>query len=130
MPHGGTRPNSGPKKGATYKKTLEKQEHERQLRARIAADVDEFYQALKLAATGVTHLMARDKDGTWKEVTDPSIMLKCLNCGPEFYRLSARNPDVRALVNLFDRLCGTATQAVAVSGPDGGPLTIVIKKPW
>jgi hypothetical protein len=24
--------------------------------------------------------------------------------------LSARNPDVRALINLFDRLCGSATQ--------------------
>jgi hypothetical protein len=130
MPRGGPRPNSGPKKGAIYKKTLEKQEYERQLRARIAADVDVFYDALKQAATGVTHLMARDKDGTWKEVTDPRIMLKCLNSGPEFYRLSARNPDVRALVNLFDRLCGSPTQAVAVSGPEGSPLEIVIKKPW
>jgi hypothetical protein len=27
-----------------------------------------------------------------------------------FYRLSARNPDVRALINLFDRLCRSATQ--------------------
>jgi hypothetical protein len=57
MAHGGARPGSGPKKGAIYKKTLEKQEHERQLRARIAEDVDEYYQALKLAATGVTHLI-------------------------------------------------------------------------
>jgi len=29
--------------------------------------------------------------------------------GESVYRLSARNPDVRALVNLFDRLCGSAT---------------------
>jgi len=130
MGHGGKRSGSGSKKGSVYKKTLEKQEHERQLRDRIGRDVDEYYEALKLAATGVTHLMAKDKDGTWKEVTDPAIMQKCLNCGPEFYRLSARNPDVRALINLFDRLCGSATQAIAVSGADGQPLEIVIKKPW
>ena len=80
------------------------------MRARIARDQDEFYEALKLAATGVTHLMAKDKDGTSKEVTDPAVMLKVLNSGHSFYRLSARNPDVRALVNLFDRLCGSATQ--------------------
>ena len=30
--------------------------------------------------------------------------------GESFYQLSARNPDVRALINLFDRLCGSATQ--------------------
>src|SRR5215831_16075349 len=110
MGHGGQRNGSGSKKGSVYKKTLEKQEHERQLRARIAADVDEFYDALKLSATGVTHLMAKDKDGTWKEVTDPAVMARCLNSGESFYRLSARNPDVRALINLFDRLCGSASQ--------------------
>jgi len=80
------------------------------LRARIAHDVDKFYNALKQAATGVTHLMAKDKDGTWKEVTDPAVMARCLNSGESFYRLTARNSDVRALVNLFDRLCGSATQ--------------------
>jgi len=81
-----------------------------QMRARIARDVDAYYEAMKQAATGVTHMMAKDKDGTWKEVTDPAVMARCLNSGESFYRLTARNPDVRALVNLFDRLCGSATQ--------------------
>src|SRR5215470_12585825 len=108
--HGGRRPGAGRPKGSKDPHTLEKQEYERQLRARIARDQNEFYEALKLAATGVTHLMAKDKDGTSKEVTDPAVMLKVLNSGELFYRLSARNPDVRALVNLFDRLCGSATQ--------------------
>jgi hypothetical protein len=103
-------PVLAPRRGAVYKKTLEKQEQERQLRARIAEDVDEYYAALKLAAVGVVHMMARDEDGKWKEITDPAVMARCLNSGESFYRLSARNPDVRALVNLFDRLCGSATQ--------------------
>ena len=81
-----------------------------QMRARIARDVDAYYEAMKQAATGVTHMMAKDKDGTWKEVTDPAVMARCLNSGESFYRLTARNPDVRALVNPFDRLCGSATQ--------------------
>jgi hypothetical protein len=90
-------------------KTLEKQEHERQLLARIAADIDEYYEAMKQAAVGATHLIAGDADGTWKEVTDPQAMVACLNNGKSYYRLSARNPDVRALINLLDRLCGSAT---------------------
>ncbi len=56
--------------------------------------------------------MARDEDGTWKEVTNPTIMEKVLNSGETFYRLTARNPGVRALINLSDRLCGSATQAI------------------
>ena len=126
MGHGGKRSGSGSKKGSVYKKTLEKQEQERQLRARIAEDVDEFYEALKLAATGVTHMMAKDRDGTWKEITDPAVMARCLNSGESFYRLSARNPDVRALVNLFDRLCGSATQQSQVQVNGGLTLEELI----
>jgi hypothetical protein len=48
-------------------KTLEKQEHERQLRARIAEDIDEYYDAMKQAAIGITHLIARDADGTGRK---------------------------------------------------------------
>src|SRR5262249_14283590 len=59
----------------------------------LRRDHVEFYEALKLAATGVTHLMAKDKDGTWARVTDPEVMVKVLNSGESFYRLSARNPD-------------------------------------
>src|SRR5215471_350804 len=108
--HGGRRSGAGRPKGAKDPHTLEKQEQERQLRARIAEDVDEYYAALKLAATGVTHMMAKDRDGTWKEITDPAVMARCLNSGESFYRLSARNPDVRALIHLFDRLCGSVNQ--------------------
>ena len=47
------------------------------------------------AARGVSHLMVRDRDGTWTEVTDPVIMAKVLNSGERFYRIYARNPDVK-----------------------------------
>jgi hypothetical protein len=107
---GGLRPGAGRPKGSKDPHTLEKQEYELQLRARIAQDVDEFYNALKLAAVGITHMMAKNRDGMWQEVTDPAVMARCLNSGESFYQLSARNPDVRALINLFDRLAGTATQ--------------------
>jgi hypothetical protein len=46
-------------------------------------------------------MFARDTDVTWKEVTDRGAMARVLNSGETFYRLSARNPDVRALINLF-----------------------------
>jgi len=52
MGHGGPRPGAGRKKGVPAAKTLEKQEHERQPRARIARDLDEYYDAMKQAAIG------------------------------------------------------------------------------
>ena len=70
--HGGHRPGAGRPKGSKDPHTLEKQEYELQLRARIAQDVDKFYNALKLAATGVCHMMAKNRDGMWQEVTDPA----------------------------------------------------------
>jgi hypothetical protein len=42
------------------------------------------------------------------------MIVRVLNSGESFYRLSARNSDVRALVNLLDRLCGSATQQTHV----------------
>ena len=101
-----------------------------QMRARIARDVDAYYEAMKQAATGVTHMMAKDKDGTWKEVTDPAVMARCLNSGESFYRLTARNPDVRALVNLFDRLCGSATQQSQVQVESRVTLKDLIVASW
>ena len=64
------------------------------------------------AEAGVSHLMARDPDGTWTEVTDPVIMAKVLNSGETFYRIYARNPDVKALKDIFDRVFGTPNQQV------------------
>ena len=78
----------------------------------LAAEVTPLAEALLSAAKGVCHLMAKNRDGTWTEVTDPIIMAKVLNSGETFYRLHARNPDVRALKDIFDRLFGTPTQQV------------------
>jgi hypothetical protein len=128
--HGGHRPGAGRPKGSKDPHTLEKQEYELQMRARIARDVDAYYEAMKQAATGVTHMMAKDKDGMWKEVTDPAVMARCLNSGESFYQLSARNPDVRALINLFDRLCGSATQQSQVQVESQVTLKDLIVASW
>ena len=101
-----------------------------QMRARIARDVDAYYEAMKQAATGVTHMTAKDKDGTWKEVTDPAVMARRLNSDESFYRLTARNPDVRALINLFDRLCGSATQQSQVQVESQVTLKDLIIGSW
>lgn len=109
----------GKRKGYKFPATLEKEAHEAIMRARIAADANELYDSMVLAAKGVTHLMARDERGQYKEVTDPAVMAKVLSSGESFYQLSARNPDVRALIDMFNRLCGIPApqkQQIELSG--------------
>ena len=112
-------PGSGKPKGYKHEKTKEREIHNEMMRAALAEDFPDLYQALMQAAKGITHLMAREKDGTWKEVTDPKVMARVLNSGESFYRLTARNPDVNALRDCFNRLCGMPVapkQQVEVSG--------------
>src|SRR5262245_46512589 len=97
-----------------HRSTIEREELLRQFRARVAAEFPQLTDALFTAARGVTHLMAKDRDGTWTEVTDPHQMLRVLNSGEQFYKLSARNPEIRALKEIFDRTFGLPKQELDV----------------
>jgi len=82
-------------------------------------------------AKGVQHMMAKDsKTGQWIQVTDPAVMLACLNSGESFYKIVAQNPNVQAQKDIFDRLMDQPARQIDIAGPDGAPLEIVVKKPW
>ena len=115
----------GRPKGSLAIETLDKMEMLRQFRARVSQEFGPLMDAQMAAAKGVSHMMARDKSGKWIQVTDPEIMAKVLNSGETFYKIHAQNPDVRALKDIFDRLWGTPTQSVEVSGKDGDPLIVM-----
>lgn len=125
MPSGGRRPGAGKPKGYKHEKTLDKLEMLNLFRQRVKQEFGPLLDAQMAAAQGVSHMMARDKSGKWIQVTDPEIMAKVLNSGETFYKIHAQNPDVRALKDIFDRLWGTPTQSVEVSGKDGDPLIVM-----
>lgn len=117
--NGGRRPGAGRPKGARSQSTIEKEAWNERIRARIAARADDFFEAQAQLALGVVHLLAKDKDGQFVQVTDPEVMVRVLNSGETFYRLAARNPDGNVLRDLFNRLCGVPApqkQQVEVSG--------------
>jgi len=124
MGHGGKRPGAGAKKGVPQPRTLEKMELQRQFREEATRRFSDVIQAQISLALGVDHLVARERNGKWTRVTDPDVMVKVLNSGESFYRIYAQNPDARALKDLLDRLLGSPTQAVEISGPDGGAVEI------
>lgn len=108
----------GRKKGSKNKATIEKLELKRIFEQRIAEEFGPLVDAHLEAAKGVSHMMAKDKAGKWIEVTDPATMAKVLNSGEAFYRISARNPDIRALKELWDRTWGAPTQGVDLTVTD------------
>lgn len=115
----------GPKRGVKYTKTLEKLEMERLFRQRVSERFAELIDAQFDAAKGVSHMMAKGRDGKWIEVTDAGLMLKCLNSGESFYKITAHNPNVFALKDIFDRMMGMPVKAVELTGKDGDPLRII-----
>jgi hypothetical protein len=119
MAKGGKRPGAGAKKGKPQKRTIEKMELERQFRERIGEQLAPLAEALIRSALGVEHLQAKDKHGQWTSVTDPRIMALVLNGPEEHRRISAKDPDVRAIKECLDRLFGQPKQHLEVE--DVGP---------
>lgn len=108
--HGGKRAGSGMKKGQKTAKVRAKEIEEELFREFLKTHSQDYYTALQAVATGVMHMMGRNPDGTWTQVTDPEVMVKCLNAGESFYRLVAQKPDTNALLAIFNRLCGVPAQ--------------------
>lgn len=72
-------------------------------------------QSYLQAAKGAHVMFARTSGNEWVRVTDPATMERLLNSGESFYRFEQSKPDVRALVDAFDRLFGKPTQSVDVT---------------
>ncbi len=85
---------------------LWKEEVGRQFPALVAAQLN--------AATGITHMQARDQDGRWTTVTDPEEMNERLNAGEQCYRLTAVAPSAPILKDIMDRLFGQSRQMIDV----------------
>ena len=124
MPRGGRRAGAGAKRGSKQHGSLEKAELLRQFRERVAAEFEPLLSALFASAQGVTHMIVRDKSGKWTPVTDPALMLRCLETGETVYQITTQNPNVRALKDIFDRVFGSPTQAVEVTGAEGQPMEV------
>jgi hypothetical protein len=122
--HGGKRKGAGAPKGTKHPTTLAKEEMRRVFRERVSVRFQELIDAQFDAAKGVSHMMAKDKAGKWLQVTDPETMVKCLNSGESFYKITAQNPNVFALKDIFDRVMDQAVKGVELTGKDGEPLQV------
>jgi len=111
MPPGGTRPNSGPKKGAKYaprQSTMTKELAREALRQVVLKHMDAMTEAQVAAAKGLNHFILRDpKSGKFERVTDPDRIVEALNAdgaeqGSTFY-IHTKDPSTQAYTDLMNR---------------------------
>lgn len=130
MPRGGARPNSGPKKGSKFRRTLEKAAAKEMLRKLLTAKLEPVADALVSRAVGVRYFVTRNKKtGKYELVTNPEQVVAALNSEDdqtgEFY---TDKPDTAAIRELFDRTLDRAPQPVKIGGDeDGGPVEHVYR---
>lgn len=114
MPRGGRRPHAGRKKGSKEKSTLAKLTALEIFRRRAEAELNPLITAQLETAKGLFHFLAKTEAG-YVRVTDPAIIDRYLAIGDGF-KIAQQDPDVRALKDTFDRVCGKPTEHVAVTG--------------
>lgn len=127
---GGPRPGAGRPPGAPNKATLERREVEEGMKQKIMASVEELLRHQLLAARGVTYLYRIDenKKGGREHVivTDPDEIGDVLSqleggladeVNDNYYYISTRAPDTKAIDSLLDRVFGKARQTVEIDVP-------------
>lgn len=105
MPRGGRRPNTGPKKGARYKPTIEKAAAREALRQIVLAKLKPLTEAQITNAMGLSHLFLRDDSGKFIRITDPDQIEVILNSGEQdkYFYIQTKDPSIQAFTDLMNR---------------------------
>ena len=136
---GGARPGAGRKKGGMNKATLERMEVEKELKQRVLRHAQRLYDAQFSLAQGLSFLFVirteTDKKGNKRklrpeQITSPTIIEAYLNGeyeedDDEYYFITSKAPDNKAIDSLLDRTFGKAQQSVDVTS-QGDKLGVIV----
>lgn len=130
MPLGGKRPGAGKPKGYKHAKTIEKEIERELLRRQVIANRERMTNAQIEHACGVSYMVLRHKDGTFTRATDEKQLNAALAAGSAAFEIFTQAPNPAAYKDLMDRALDKPVEQHQHTGPEGGPIEIVIKKPW
>jgi hypothetical protein len=126
---GGKREGAGRPEGSLNKKTLEKKEAEKQFINRVIQNVDKLFNAQISIAEGCSYLYRIEETGTGKNktrkhvlVTSPDEIKAYLDDEldkDDYYYITTKTPDNKAIDSLMDRAFGKAVTKIAGTGDDG-----------
>ena len=127
MRHGGARPNSGPKKGAVYRKTREKLEELALLREMVKAEMEPMAQAQIASAKGFKYLVIRSKNGTFKRLKETPAPGEQVGTDDEVVEVWAKDPDTQAWADLMNRALGKPVETLSAQvNVEAGPKLAIL----
>ncbi len=139
---GGARPGAGRKKGGMNKATLERMQVEKEFKQRVLKNADRLFDAQFSLAQGLSYLFVirteTDKKGNNHKlkpelITNPIIIKEFLDgeyedSEDEYYFITTKTPENKAIDSLLDRTFGKAQQNVDLTS-QGDKLNGVIVLP-
>lgn len=128
---GGVRPNSGRPTGSTNKATKEKKEAEQYFKDRVVKSIGKIVNSQMNLAQGCQMLFKIEttKDDKGRETKSRPILITSQDeienylageyeDGDDYYFITTKRPDNRALDSLVDRVFGKARQNIGLDGGD------------
>lgn len=102
--HGGKRAGAGKPAGIKHAATLSKEAGRELVRQRVLQDIEPMLRAQILHSQGISHLMLRQKDGTFKRSDKVAEIEAALNSGDEnSYYIFTKDPSTQAFTDLLNR---------------------------
>ncbi len=115
---------------ATVQANIDKELQREALRRLVCAKLEPMTQAQIAHAQGISYVVLRREDGTYARATDEQELDAALAAGAEHFRVFTAAPNTQAFTDLMNRALDKPAEQLLVSGPAGGPLEIVVRKPW
>lgn len=142
--YGGARAGAGRPKGSENEETKKRRLAEREYKMRVVSHIHDLFNSQLSLAKGLTFLYRIDEekneDGKVLSrkhviVSDPEEIRDVLDelDGSEsgtfddnYYYITTRIPDIKAIDSMLDRVFGKAKQSTVIEDPEGNALTFVV----
>jgi thymidine phosphorylase len=116
--------------GTKNKKTLDDEQALENLRAMVKAQLGPMVQAQIEHSKGVSYMVLRRPDGTYARATEEAQVDAAIAAGDTMFQIHTQSPNTQAFDSLMNRAFGKPAERVSITGKDGGPLVIVVKRSW
>ena len=124
------RKTGGRQKGTPNVATVDKEAKRELVRQIVCANLEPMLKAQVQHAQGVSYMILRNPDGTFTRATDEKQIDAACAVGASAFKIFTQAPNVQAFSDLLNRALDKPAEQVQVTGGDGGPIEIVVKKPW
>lgn len=135
--HGGRRDGSGRPVGSKNKATKEQEAIEKEFKRKILESVNKLYRSQMTIAEGTSYLWRIDKDEDGKKqkpvmVTSveeiEAYLREDYDSSVEYYYITTKDPDNRAIDSMLDRVFGKAQQSTDITSKGEKLEALVIIK--